>query len=233
VFHAYSIGNQILAAVQLLKRGLTLSPIASFGTWKEQGRFVMKGQRAITLCMPVNVKAGKQDPLDATAEPDTLVQVFRFKANWFSLEQTEGTEFTPELRNPTWDATQALSVLDIRETPFEDLRGNCMGYASGRTLAINPLNPLKHKTRFHELAHIVLGHTEQGLMSDEAILPPAIEEAEAEGVAYILCTLLNLPGQPESRGYIQSWLDGAALPEKNARRIFAAADKIMKAGQVT
>ena len=58
-----------------------------------------------------------------------------------------------------WDAVTALAALDIAEAPFEDLRGNVLGYAAGRSIAISPLNPYKHKTRFHELAHVVLGHT--------------------------------------------------------------------------
>lgn len=36
-----------------------------------------------------------------------------------------------------------------------------------------------------------------------------------------------------TRGYMQNWYQGSAVPEKSARRIFSAADKIMKAGQVT
>ena len=31
--------------------------------------------------------------------------------------------------------------------------------------------------------------------------------------------------------YIQGWLQGGTLPEKSAKRIFGAADRIMKAGQ--
>jgi len=32
------------------------------------------------------------------------------------------------------------------------------------------------------------------------------------------------------RGYIQNWLQGGTIPERSAQRIFAAADKILKAG---
>jgi hypothetical protein len=42
-FHNYSIGNQMLAAMQLLQRGLPLSPIASFRTWKEKGPLRQEG----------------------------------------------------------------------------------------------------------------------------------------------------------------------------------------------
>ena len=40
-FHNYSIGNQLLAALQLLAKGLPLAPIASFNAWCEKGRFVL------------------------------------------------------------------------------------------------------------------------------------------------------------------------------------------------
>jgi hypothetical protein len=234
-FHNYSMGNQMLAALQLRAKGLALTPIASFNAWRDKGRFVKKGQKAISLFMPVSVKrkADKKGTIDAESQEPAggAFSVYMLRANWFSLEQTEGEEFVPEVVSPSWDAATALAALDITEAPFEGLLGNVLGYAVGRTIAVGTLNPLKHKTRFHEMAHVVLGHTEALAMADSEVLPRDIMEAEAEGVAYILCSLLNLPGQAESRHYIQGWLDGKDLPEKSARRMFTAADKIMKAGQ--
>src|SRR5262245_44678011 len=52
-FHSYSLGNQLLALVQCLERGLTPGPLATFSKWKSLGRYVRKGQSAITLCMPI------------------------------------------------------------------------------------------------------------------------------------------------------------------------------------
>ena len=37
-------------------------------------------------------------------------------------------------------------------------------------------------------------------------------------------------GAMACRGYIQNWLAGATIPERSAQRIFAAADKILRAG---
>ena len=233
-YRNYSIGNQILAAMQLTARGLPLAPIASFHTWKALGRFVKKGQKAINLFMPVSVK--RQEKRDAAevhaGEGGGAFNVFILRPHWFSLDQTEGAEFVPEIVVPTWDAPTALDALGIVEEPFQSLQGNVQGYATTkRSIAISPLNLLKHKTRFHEMAHIVLGHTEETAMTDTPTTPRDIREAEAESVAYILCSLLELPGQAESRSYIQSWLDGRELPEKSARKVFGAADRIMKAGQ--
>ena len=233
-FRNYSIGNQVLAAMQLTSRGLPLTPIASFHTWKQLGRFVKKGQKAISLFMPVSVRRQeKNDAADIYAgEGGGAFNVFILRPNWFSLDQTEGAEFAPEIVVPSWDATTALAALSLIEEPFHSVQGNVLGYATNhRSIAIGPLNPLKHKTRFHEMAHIVLGHTEETAMTDTPTTPRDIREAEAEGVAYILCALLDLPGQAESRHYIQSWLEGRELTEKSARRVFGAADRIMKAGQ--
>jgi antirestriction protein ArdC len=47
-FHAYSIGNQLLALFQCVERGLQPGPLASFRKWKELGRHVKKGEKAMT-----------------------------------------------------------------------------------------------------------------------------------------------------------------------------------------
>ena len=232
-FKNYSLGNQILAAVQLHAKGLPLAPIASFNAWRQQGRFVKKGEKAISLFMPVNVKRRADKGAEAEEGDAATFSVFMLRPNWFSLDQTEGDEFVPERVSPEWDAALAMAALDIVEEPFRQLLGNCMGYARHRNIGISPLNPFKHKTRFHEMAHVVLGHTADADMTDDETMPRHLdlEEAEAEGVAYLMCTLLDLPGQAESRDYIQVWLNGGALPEKSAKRIFGAADRIMKAGE--
>jgi hypothetical protein len=229
-FHNYSIGNQIAAAVQLTMRGLPVAPIASFVAWKNKGRSVKKGEKAICLCLPVTVKGEKEVNGEKT---EFSFNRFIWKNNWFSVDQTEGDEFKPEISIPQWDAAKAMQSLEISQVSFNMLNGNCQGYASERTIAINPVAEFPHKTRFHEMAHIVLGHTSEGVMTDSETTPRDVREVEAESVAFILCTLLELPGKTESRGYIQNWLNGAAITEKSAQRIFSAADKILKAGATT
>ena len=55
-FHAYSIGNQLLAWSQCLTRGIRPGPMATFPKWQELGRHVRKDEKAITLCQPVTIK---------------------------------------------------------------------------------------------------------------------------------------------------------------------------------
>src|SRR5690349_16426548 len=55
-FHHYSLGNQLLALVQCQLRGLPPGPINTFLKWQELGRQVKRGERAVTLCMPITRK---------------------------------------------------------------------------------------------------------------------------------------------------------------------------------
>jgi hypothetical protein len=63
--------------------------------------------------------------------------------------------------------------------------------------------------------------------------PRSLQEVEAEGVAFLLCSILDLPGRDESRGYIQSWLKavssrkiGTADLQASARRFSKPADPL-------
>src|SRR5437016_10563571 len=160
LFWNYSLGNQVLALIQANNRGIQLGPIASFNRWKELGRYVKKGQKAIELCMPVTCKrtVKEQGPDGADVETEVMFKRFVFRRNWFMLSQTDGAEYQmPAI--PTWDRTRALATLNVEEIPFEMLNGNCQGYAKGREIAINPVAQMPATTTVHEFAPIRPGHT--------------------------------------------------------------------------
>jgi hypothetical protein len=219
-FHNYSIGNQILAMVQCQQREITPGPLSTFPAWKEKGRHVKKGVKALMLCMPITRKG---------AEEGETFTSFIYRNRWFVLAQTEGEEIE-QPAPPTWDKARALAQLGITEKPFDLISGNVMGYASKRSIAISPLAFAPFKTLFHELAHVTLGHTEELDFSDSESTPKNLREVEAESVALILCESLGLAGGDHCRGYIQNWLSGDVIPEKSAQKIFRAADRILKAG---
>ena len=229
-FHNYSLGNQLLAWSQCLSRGIQPGPMATYPRWRELGRQVRKGEKAITLCMPVTIKRTR----DEAAEPDVDVSTrFIFRPNWFVLAQTDGEPLS-EQPIPAWDSARALTTLQIEEIPFDQTDGNCLGFARQRSIAINPINPMPHKTRFHELAHVLLGHTTAGEQNDGELTPRSLCECEAEAVALLCCAALDLPGVEYCRGYIQSWWgQGNPIPERSAQRVLKAADQILKAGQAT
>ncbi|ERR1017187_1452616 len=234
-FHAYSVRNQLLALFQCRERGIEPGPLATYPRWKELGRFVKRGQKALTLCMPVRYKTNAPTaPDDEQDQPDTehTYTGFVYVPHWFVLSQTDGAEYIPEPL-PGWDATRALAVLNIERTPFTMMDGNVQGYAKHRSVAINPMAEQPASTLLHEVAHIVLGHTAEGSLNSDSTdrTPRDIRELEAECVALLCCESLGLPGASESRGYIQSWFHGNEVPERSAQRIFHAADDILKAGR--
>jgi len=131
---------------------------------------------------------------------------------------------------PAWSESRALLVLRIERIEFTHINGNCQGFARKRQVAVSPIAAQPHETLFHEIAHVVLGHTAEGSLEDHDRTPINEREVEAESVALICCESLGLPGAAECRGYIQHWLTGHAIPEKSAQRILKAADVVLKAG---
>jgi antirestriction protein ArdC len=133
---------------------------------------------------------------------------------------------------PTWSEANALSALNIKSVPFDHPNGNCQGFAIRQSVAVSPIAALPHKTLFHELAHMVLGHTAEisEQFDDHEFTPRNIREVEAECAALICCESLGLSGSDCCRGYVQHWLAGESISERSAQRIFKAADQILKAG---
>ena len=237
-FHRYSIGNQILALVQCQLRGLQPGPINTFPKWQTLGRVVKRGEKALTLCMPLTRKRRDDESKDSEASSEEQTYTtFVHRARWFVVSQTLGSELGP-VTIPEWDAERALNTLGIECIPFDKTDGNCQGFARGRQIAINPVAQLPHKTLFHETAHVILGHTSEADFTDTERTPKNLREVEAESVALLCCEALDLEGADYCRGYIQNWLcpaigyNGDAIPEKSAQKIFRAADQILRAGRL-
>src|SRR3989440_8215513 len=109
LFWNYSLGNQILALIQANNRGIPLGPIASFNRWKELGRHVKRGERAIELCMPIACKRTVSEKREdgTEAEMEVTFKRFVFRRNWFMLSQTDGAEYQmPAI--PAWDRDRTL-----------------------------------------------------------------------------------------------------------------------------
>jgi hypothetical protein len=156
---------------------------------------------------------------------------FIYRPHWFVLCQTEGKEYVPA-QLPEWTEATALAVLQVDRVQFTHLNGNAQGYAVDRQIAVSPVAAMPHKTLFHELAHIVLGHCEElKRMDDDEYTPVNLREVEAECVALICCESLNLSDTEFCRGYIQHWLGKEKIPDRSAQKIFKAADAILKAGR--
>ncbi len=236
-FHSYSLGNQLLALVQCQMRGLQPGPINTFPKWQDLGRHVKRGARALILCMPITCKRRNEQTCgDEESNSEGTYTSFVYKARWFVLSQTEGRDLDP-LVTPEWDAQRALAALGIEMIPFDSTDGNCQGFARKRSIAINPVAQLPHKTLFHEMAHVTIGHTLESDFADAEKTPRNLREVEAEAVALLCCEALGLEGADYCRGYLQNWLyqgigyDASAIPEKSAHKILRTADQILRAGR--
>ena len=170
------------------------------------------------LCQPMSRKA---------TEDHEGYTTFAWKPRWFTLSQTEGEPIEP-MPTPGMEKARNTAALQITEAAFTDTNGNVQGYAKGREIAISPIAEIPHKTLFHELAHVELGHTAEADFNDGEHTPRNLREVEAEAVAMLLCESLEVPGAEYSRGYIQNWLKDDVIPEKSAQKIFGAADRILK-----
>ena len=226
LFHDYSIGNAVAVMLQCHMRGIEPGPIAGYKKWQSLGRQVKGGETALGIFFPIKFKVKEID--DDGNEKEVERMRFEWKHRVFVLDQTVGDEFVmPAV--PGFETAHVLAHFGLSMTKFDIVDGNVQGYANHKNeIAINPIAAHGFKTWVHEVAHHALKHT-----SDECELDRQTRELEAEGVALIVGEVLSLDGQDESRAYIQHWWgQGNAVPETSARRIFSAAEAILKAAKV-
>jgi hypothetical protein len=98
-------------------RGLQPGPINTFPKWRELGRNVKRGERALMLYMPITCKR-RNETTDEEADGEGTFTSFVYKARWFVLTQTEGEDLQPQVI-PEWDAKRALAALAIDLIPFD------------------------------------------------------------------------------------------------------------------
>jgi hypothetical protein len=86
---------------------------------------------------------------------------------------------------------------------------------------------------FHEMAHVLLAHTNEAALVAEDSTPRSIREVEAEGVALVCLEALGLEGAEFCRGYLKHWLGNRKeIPATSCQKILTASSIIIKAGQV-
>ena len=135
-FHAYSLGNQLLAWAQCAERGLQPGPMATYPRWRALGRQVKKGEKAITLCMPITVKRKQAEvvPETTTDEPRDVMTWFVCKPRWFVLSQTDGDPMPAPERSQTGTPVRRSRRLRSRRSPSTTAMGTAWGSpGSGRS----------------------------------------------------------------------------------------------------
>jgi hypothetical protein len=108
-FRRYSVNNQLLLWVQAEEREMTLTRVASFGTWKSLGYVVRKGSKGFAILAPKTrlrpdecaawIKEGR-NPYDGEGRPRTVVRGFKveYVFDQSQVELMEGREAPAEPR---------------------------------------------------------------------------------------------------------------------------------------
>jgi antirestriction protein ArdC len=221
-FYSYSFMNQLL----LLMQGVQ-EPVATYQRWKDIGRQVLRGSKAKEIVRPITIKKKDDD-----GEVESSFTRFKLVKCLFTYSETEGEELPPA-DLPGWDLDTALGKLSIKRAPFTMLNGNIQGFSVGREIAVNPVATDPLGTTFHELGHVVLGHTEPDKAAQYA-LHRGTYEFQAEATSYLTMHELGVMGEDqagESRAYIQGWLRTERPSDVAIRQLFGATDQILRAGR--
>lgn len=225
-FHNYSTLN----CAFLMMQGCPIEPIATFKGWQSVNRQVTKGASAFYIQRPIMVKTGEVN--QKTGEEERR-QLFKPVKSIFPISMTEG-EPLPDVELPEWSKERALGALGIRQVAFESFESNRQGHSFGMNIAINPAAVFPEKTLFHELGHVVLGHT-TGESYEEYLAHRGHRERCAESIAHIVTNELGLmtPEMAEvSRGYITSWGSDVRWNRTDTIAVFKGSDQILEAGRV-
>jgi len=236
--HILSPRNMAMVSMQCHIHGIEPGLSGTFKEWGDIGRRVKRkedGGSAMFVLAPTMKMIDVEQP-DGTTKKEPRLTSFHYIKSRFVYSQTTGPDKPlPEI---PFDYGELITRLEVEMVGFgvDDMQcgGYCYGDPDGDYLTINPLWDDGLPVLFHELGHIVLGHTAENvkMVTGADRTPRNIRELEAEGVALLLLDLLDLPGQDICRGYMQNWnIDGLTeIPEKVAKRIFDAAYIIYRAG---
>lgn len=224
-FHKYSLGNQLLIAMQRPDA----THVAGFNAWLRLGRHVRKGEKGIKIMVPLARKVTNDD-----GEEERRVTGFG-TGHVFDVSQTDG-EPLPTLDVPTlegdagaelWEslsrfaATEGVSVKVVAPT---DLPPNAMGYYVPATKAI-VVGAYSQRQRTKTLAH-ELGH-HIARVDDRAE-----NECIAEGIAYVVCAHFSLDTGERSFPYVASWAKDKTVLKGVLATIQAASAKLIEGAGV-
>jgi antirestriction protein ArdC len=242
-FYGYSLGNQLLIAMQRP----TATRVAGFKAWLKLGYCVSRGETAIRIWAPCppsrkQLERWQQNGVDPDQRPRTFFKL----AAVFADDQVTPlpppavpAPLDPPIRDVGGDELAPVipSLVELAEeigctVMFAPVSGGAHGYyepSSDRIVVDAALSANQRvKTLCHELAHALVRHDRQ---SDDPALDYAGEELVAESVAYTCVGALGVSTEDYSIPYLAAWAERsdlevlertAGLIDRLARRIEGA-----------
>lgn len=242
-FHSYSLGNQLLIAMQRP----TATRVAGFQAWLRLGYCVSRGEIAIRIwapCPPTRKQLEKWR--QSGGDPDQRPRTFFKLAAVFADDQVAPLPppavpgpLDPPIRDVEGDELAPVipSLVGLAEeigctVAFAPISGGAHGYyqpSTDRIVVDDGLSANQRvKTLCHELAHALVRHDRQ---PNDPALDYAGEELVAESVAYTCVGSLGVSTEDYSIPYLASWAESsdlevlertAGLIDRLARRIEGA-----------
>ena len=212
----YFLNNQLLLWAQATQRGMTLTRVAAFGTWRKLGYRVRAGEKGLRIFGPVTRRlradevaswlAQGRDPFDPDGRPRLVVRGFTVEYV-FDLSQVDpgpDAQPLPETRpwiaqrgdGPAglWPALVALTethgfTLSVRPARSED--GGAHGWTNYATRTVWVNSDCDEAERVRILAHETAGHIRCD-HEHRGDISRGQRETEADSVAYVVLAALGL-----------------------------------------
>jgi Zn-dependent peptidase ImmA (M78 family) len=211
-FHHYSNTNNRLILGQRPDAQL----IASAKKWKDQGRYINKGEKALYIYAPINVIKKDQSGNPILDEKGKEIKKTFFKlVPVFDATQTNGKELPKALNELNQDFENKETFVRVFKTfkevssasiNFSKMNGDTKGYYQPETNQIVVAKGLGQeqtiKTLIHEITHAELHASSTSKFGSPQY---SQNEFEAESVAYIVANHFGIDSSEYSFGYLSSW----------------------------
>lgn len=228
--YRYSFGNVLC----ILRQRPKATFVAGYRRWKQLGRQVRKGERAIRILAPIRRKTREADKEQAAQTEDAEEaeqQPIAFKiAHVFDCSQTDGKPF-PQFAHVGGDPGEAAERLKalVRQKgidlEYSEMLSTASGYSEGGKIVLKAgMTPgEEYSVLAHELAHEILHQGEDAPQERD------VQETEAEAVAFAVCQGIGLDTNTAASDYIQLYRGDKERLLASLERIRTAAHEILDA----
>jgi len=261
--HNYSPNNIMLLAAQHAERyqaGLSPEPtpsfMAGFGTWRQLGRQVNKGEHGYAVLAPVTymhreardgtgesrrLAKGEEPKPGETEQKSSALHGFKIE-HVFEAGQTSGAPL-PEVPHPKLLEGEApeglgLAVMELIESAgysvdtvpdaaaIRGANGQTNWGARSVVVRSDMTDAAMVKTLLHECGHVLLHADGAG-----ALITRGQKEVEAESVAYVVAAAHGMGSDGYSFPYLAHWA-AADDPEQSIRHVRQAQSRVSTAAKL-